>query len=50
MFLKVILHFHVFKFFFFKCFFFFFLCFSSKTGSEAVSREARDLKLPMKSV
>ena len=26
-----------------------FLCFSSKTDSEIVSREARDLDLPMKS-
>ena len=26
-----------------------FLCFSPKTGSKAVSREARDLELPAKS-
>ena len=38
MFLKVILYFHAFS-FCLKCIF---MCFSSKTGSEVFSREARD--------
>ena len=41
MFLKVILYFRVFSFFYQNAF----LCFSPKTGSEVVSREACDLKL-----
>ena len=44
LFLKVILYFHVLC-FCSKCIFVFF---SSKTGSEVVSREARDLELPAK--
>ena len=43
MFLKVILYFHVFKFLFKMPSFFFFF---SKTSSEAVLREARNLELP----
>ena len=43
MFLKLILHFHVFSFYQNAC-----LCFSPKTGLEAVLLEARNLKLPTK--
>ena len=43
MFLKVILYFHIFSFVQNA-----FLCFSSKTGLEVFSREARDLELPVK--
>ena len=43
MFWKVILYFQAFSFIQNA-----FLCFSSKTGSKAISREARDLELPVK--